>query len=155
MQTRRGLPPALRLTLFMQWPARIASGRTVHHPVAHMDLFATAAAAAGAAVPGGRVIDGVDILPWLGADANPALPPPHETLFWRQGHHQAVRHWDWKFIVSRQAPDSQAQPEERRWLFNLAADPTERRGLFAQQPAKVAALLDDHNAAHAIRCAQA
>lgn len=141
----------IHVPLFMQWPARIAPGRTIQHPVAHMDLFATAAAAAGAALPTDRVVDGVDLLPWLGADANPALPPPHETLFWRQGHHQAVRHGDWKLIVSRQAPaEPQATPEARHWLFNLADDPTERRDLSAQQPAQAAALLallDDHNAA--------
>ena len=141
----------IHVPLLMQWPARIAPGRTIDHPVAHMDLFATAAAAAGAPVPADRAIDGADLLPYLGADADAALPPPHETLFWRQGHHQAVRHGDWKLIVSRQAPaDSQTAAEERHWLFDLAEDPTERRDISAQQPAQVAALLallDGHNAA--------
>ena len=131
----------------MQWPGRIDAGATFPHPVVHLDVFATAAAAAGASVPDDRVIDGVDLLPHL-ADAS--LGAPHETLFWREGHHQAVRHGDWKLIVSAQAPA--ATRPTRRWLFNLADDPTERRDLAGEQPQQVAALqslLDAHNAEQA------
>ena len=141
----------IHVPFFMQWPARIAPGRTIEHPVAHIDLFATAAAAAGAPLPDDRVIDGANLLPYLAPDAEPTLPPPHETLFWRQGHHQAVRHGDWKLIVSRQAPAEGAEtPPERNWMFNLAVDPTEQQDLSAQEPARATqllALLAAHNAA--------
>ena len=143
----------IHVPFFVQWPARIAPGRTIEHPVAHIDLFTTTAAAAGAPLPNDRIIDGVDLLPYLAPDADPALPPPHETLFWRQGHHQAVRHGDWKLIVSRQAPAEDAEtPPERHWLFNLAVDPTEQQDLSAQEPARTTqllALLAAHNAAQA------
>ena len=137
----------IHVPFFMQWPGRIDAGATFPHPVVHLDVFATAAAAAGASVPDDRVIDGVDLLPHL-ADAS--LGAPHETLFWREGHHQAVRHGDWKLIVSAQAPA--ATRPTRRWLFNLADDPTERRDLAGEQPQQVAALqslLDAHNAEQA------
>ena len=143
----------IHVPFFMQWPARIAPGRTIEHPVAHIDLFVTAAAAAGAPLPDDRAIDGTNLLPYLAPDADPALPPPHETLFWRQGHHQSVRHGDWKLIVSRRAPAPHADtPRERHWLFNLATDPTEQQDLSAQDPARTTqllALLDTHNAAQA------
>ena len=135
----------IHVPFFMQWPARLEAGTTFSHPVAHLDIFATAAAAAGAAVPDDRIIDGVDLLPRL-ADAS--LGAPHDTLFWREGHHQAVRYGDWKLIVSDQAPAAVRQT--RRWLFNLADDPTERRDLEKELPEQVAALqarLDAHNAA--------
>ena len=78
---------------------------------------------------------------------------PHETLFWHQGHHQAVRHGDWKLIVSRQAPaDGAETTPQRHWLFNLAVDPTEQHDLSAEEPARatqLSALLADHDAAQA------
>ena len=137
----------IHVPFFMQWPAQIAAGTTFPHPVAHLDVFATAAGAAGARLPDDRVIDGVNLLPHL-ADAT--LPAPHETLFWRQGHHQAVRHGDWKLIVSDQSPA--AEQRTKSWLFNLADDPTERHNLAQQHPAQVATLqtmLDAHNAEQA------
>ena len=143
----------IHVPFFMQWPARIAPGRTIEHPVAHIDVFTTAAAAAGAPLPQDRVIDGVNLLPYLTPDADTTLPPPHERLFWRQGHHQVVRHRDWKLIVARQAAASdEGEGEERRWLFDLANDPTEQQDLSAQEPERVAqllALLAAHNAEQA------
>ena len=135
----------IHVPFFMRWPAALAAGTSYEHPVAHIDVFATAAAAAGAELPDDRIIDGVDLLPYL-ADAS--LGRPHETLFWREGHHQAVRHGDWKLVVSRQ----HASEQSKHWLFDLANDPTERANLAAQQPQRVAellALLYDHNAAQA------
>ena len=167
----------IHVPFFMQWPARIPAGSVVDSPVTHLDIFTTAAVAAGAAVPEDREIDGVDLLPYVvGESTEPAdetlagegqgprapLPrtlssegqapraPPLRALFWRQGHHQAVRHGDWKLTVSeRETPTGR---ETKRWLFNLATDPTEQQDLAAQMPDKVAALqllLDDHNAAQA------
>ena len=137
----------IHVPFFMQWPARIAAGTVFDHPVAHWDVFATATAAAGANLPDDREIDGVDLLPHL---AGAVDAPPHETLFWRQGHHQAVRHGNWKLIVGER--ETAAGRETKRWLFDLANDPTEQRDLAMDQPAHVAALqalLDAHNAQQA------
>ena len=133
----------IKVPFFMQWPARIQPGTVFDDPVAHLDVFATASAAAGAALPDDRVIDGVDLLPFLDGEAEGR---PHETLFWRQGHHQAVRHGDWKLTVSER--ETQTERETKRWLFDLKTDPTEQRDLAAQLPERVAelqALLDAHN----------
>jgi arylsulfatase A-like enzyme len=92
-----------------------------------MDIFATAAAAAGA--PVGHAVDGVDLLPFLRGEANGA---PHDVLFWRSGPYRAVRAGDWKLQVS-ETPD-------RVWLFNLRDDPTEQRDLSAQEQQRVAAM---------------
>ena len=121
-----------------QWPGRIPAGTRFDHPVSHMDIFTTAVAAAGAAMPDDRTIDGVDLLPYLAGERTDA---PHETLFWRQGHHQVVLHGGWKLIVSRF--------EDKQWLFDLDTDPTEQRNLADTQTDQVAALsklLDAHNA---------
>ena len=48
---------------FVKWPAALPQGTKFAEPVGHVDIFATAAAAAGAPLPTDRVIDGVDLVP--------------------------------------------------------------------------------------------
>ncbi|MEM7020191.1 MAG: sulfatase/phosphatase domain-containing protein, partial [Pseudomonadota bacterium] len=125
-----------------KWPARIQSGVTLDAPIHHIDLFHTIAGAAGAAVPTGRKLDGVDLMPYITGEQT---GKPHDTLFWREGHHQSVQHEGWKLIRA-------AQPDNKRWLFNLAADPTEQNNLADTAPEKLAeleALLVAHNAEQA------
>ncbi len=111
----------------MRWPARIEPGRTYREPVHHFDIYATAAAAAGAPMPEDRKLDGVDLLPWVGGAA-PGVP--HETLFWTQDHYRVVLHRGWK--LQRNGPN-----DEFLWLFDLNQDPTERNDLAGQRPDKV------------------
>jgi arylsulfatase A-like enzyme len=55
----------IRVPYFMRWPGTLPAGRTYREPVSHFDIFATAAAAAGAAIPTDRVIDGVNLIPFV------------------------------------------------------------------------------------------
>jgi uncharacterized sulfatase len=127
----------IHVPLFARWPKHLPAATRFDAPVAHIDLFATAAAAAGAKLPQDRVIDGVDVLPFVTRERSGV---PHETLFWREGYHQAVLHDGWKMIVS-------ARPE-RTWLFHLREDPTERQDLATTRPdviAQLTRLLEAHN----------
>lgn len=72
-----------------KWPARIDAGTSMADPIHHIDLFHTIAAAAGAALPDDRTLDGVDLVPFIN---NEVEGIPHDTLFWREGHHQSVQH---------------------------------------------------------------
>ena len=131
----------LHVPFAARWPARIAPRTVVDDPVHHFDLFTTFATAAGARLPSDRAIDGVDLLPYIQGEADGR---PHETLFWRQGHHQTVLHQGWKMIRS-DLPD-------KVWLFDLKNDPTERANLAESRPERVAqlqALLAAHNARQA------
>ena len=127
-----------------RWPAQINAGTILEAPIHHNDIFSTIAAAAGAQVPLDRKIDGVDLLPYIRKDLSGV---PHQTLFWRQGHQQAVLHAGWKLIRAEQSHLPQSAPMGK-WLFNLATDPTEQTNLASSNGAKVAeleALLASHN----------
>jgi arylsulfatase A-like enzyme len=123
---------------FMKWPARIPAGETFEAPVHHFDIFGTAAAAAGVAVPRDRTIDGVDLVAHvLGTTA----AVPHERLFWRSGASSSALVDGWKLTLS--------DPPGRVWLFDMKNDPNEQHDLSAQRPDKVAELqaaLATHNA---------
>jgi arylsulfatase A-like enzyme len=119
----------IRAPFFMRWPGKIAPGSRYANPVSHIDIFATAAGAAGAAVPKDRVIDGVDLTPYLQGQATGR---PHQTLFWRSGQYSTVLDGDWKLQVNG--------ARDKVWLYDLATDPTEQRDLSKTRPEKVAAL---------------
>ena len=129
----------IRVPFLARWPARLPAGATFDAPVHHFDMYATAAAAAGAELPTDRTIDGKDLTPFVtGVDTTQA---PHNYLFFRSGAAQAVRDARWKLMVS--APDGQPRKE---WLFDLNAD-GEWRDLLAQRP-KVAERLRQALAKH-------
>jgi arylsulfatase A-like enzyme len=116
----------IRVPFFIRWPGKIPAGERLSLPAQGIDILPTAAAAAGAAMPSGRRIDGINLLPFA---TGKAAPPKARTLFWRSGGYEAVRDGDWKLQVS--------QNPRRIWLFNLAADATERRDLVARRPDQV------------------
>lgn len=127
----------LHSPFFMKWPARLPAGKRVNGAVAHIDVFTSAASAAGAPLPADRTIDGVDLLPYAVGDA---VGEPHKALFWRSGHYGVVLSDGWKLQAS-------ARPE-KRWLYDLNVDPTERNNLVESHPARarrLQALLDQHN----------
>ncbi len=125
----------IRVPMMMRWPGTIAPGTTAAGMATHLDMFATIAAATGAAMPTDRKMDSIDLLA-TGPDA-----PQRRTMFWRSGDYRAVRAGNWKLQVSKR-PD-------RAWLIDLASDPLERTNLASGQPARVAAmraLIQRHNA---------
>ena len=129
----------IRVPFLARWPARLPAGETFDAPVHHFDMYATAAAAAGADLPTDRVMDGVDLTAYItGIDTSQT---PHEYLFFRSGAAQAVRDGRWKLMVS--APEGQPRKE---WLFDLSAE-GEWRDLLTEQP-DIAARLREALAGH-------
>lgn len=119
----------IHVPYFIKWPARLPRGARYEQPAAHVDIFSTVAAAAGAATPTDRVLDGVDLLPFIEGKTEGR---PHKTLFWRSGDYKVLLDGDWKLQVS-------ARPD-KMWLFDLKSDPTEQTNLVESQPEKVAEL---------------
>ncbi|MCE9649479.1 MAG: sulfatase-like hydrolase/transferase [Parvibaculum sp.] len=131
----------IHVPYFMRWPGVLQVGTKFSSPVAHVDIFATAAGAAGAAVPTDRKLDGVNLLPFLeGKEAG----RPHQTLFWRSAGYRTLLEGDMKLQVDDR--------RKKTWLYDLKADPTEQNNLAEAEPDKVKelnAVLDGINAEQA------
>jgi arylsulfatase A-like enzyme len=128
----------IRVPFAVSWPGHLPAGATYDQPVIALDLFPTAAAAAGAALP--PDIDGVNLLPFLaGEDPD----PPHAQLFWRQkkdaGVTWAVRQGRYK-LVKPTMDIPQAQ------LYDLDTDISETTDLAAQMPDLVQELQQAYDA---------
>ena len=125
----------IRIPYMMQWPGRLPLHKTYRLPVSSLDIFATAAAAAGTSMPENQPRDGVDLIPFL---TDRRTGRPHEMLFWRQGRRTAIRVGDWKLVRNpRRNGDAD-------WhLYDLAHDISETRDL-AQQDEKRLDSLKQH-----------
>jgi arylsulfatase A-like enzyme len=123
----------IHVPFFMRWPGTIPAGSTYARPVAHVDIFATSAAVAGAQVPTDRKLDGVNLIPYI-TGANPGRP--HQTLFWRSGPYATLLDGDFKLQVMD-------KPYSKLWLYNLASDPTEKTNLVTTDAAQTATLLKE------------
>lgn len=121
----------IRVPMFVKWPAQIAPGTVIDTPVAHIDLLPTLAAAAGAALPTDRIIDGQNILPE--ATGEGVIQRPNDAIFWSSGQYRVVRAGDWKLQADLL--------QDKNWLFDLGADPTEQTNRAEAQPEKVAELM--------------
>lgn len=132
----------IHVPFFAKWPARIPPNSELAAPVHHFDLYATAAAAAGAALPTDRIVDGVDLVPYVTGEAQGV---PHRQLFWSSGASQSALVDGWKLSTS--------DPPGRTWLFDMSADPTEQRDLSGERPDKLALLqaaIEEHKSEQAL-----
>lgn len=125
----------IRVPAIARWPGVIPPGRTVRQVSATMDFTATFLKAAGAAPPEGVRLDGVDLLPVMSG----RQPEFVRALFWRiqrQGRRElAVRRGRWKYLDDN--TNNRSFPE---LLFDVVADPSERRNLFYDNQAVAAEL---------------
>jgi arylsulfatase A-like enzyme len=130
----------VRVPFAVQWKGRIPSGVTYNNPVIQLDILPTALAATGRLIDRTWEPDGVDLMPFLSpqtpATTETPSARPHETLYWRFGQQWAIRHGDWKLVVSNE-PMKLARKDKPASLFNLADDISEAKDLAADQPEKV------------------
>lgn len=109
----------IRVPWLACWKGRIPAGQVYSHPVISLDIAATAVALAG--LPADPALDGINLLPFFAGEQSGA---PHEALTWRWMDQSAIREGNWKLLVGG----------PREYLFDLEADPGEKRNLRAQHP---------------------
>ena len=118
-----------RVPAIAYWPGKIEPGAVTNQTALGMDLFPTMVSAAGAKLPAGLKLDGVDLLPML--VSNDKLP--ERTLFWRHGKQRAVRRGPWKLRVEGKNVE----------LYNLDEDLGEKKNLADAKPEMVKTLEDE------------
>lgn len=92
---RTTLEGGIRVPFVIQWKGHIVPGTVFNQPVIQLDILPTALAAAGIEIKPEWNFDGVNLLP---AITGKSKVLPHETLYWRLGEQNAVRHGDWKLV---------------------------------------------------------
>lgn len=121
----------IRVPAVVRWPGRVPDG-VVSREVVHMtDLLPTLLSAAGTSPDPAWKVDGRDLLAaWSGG-----AKTPERTVFWEwrsEGTNQlAAMRGDLKLVVT-----NGGRPE----LFDVEADPAERRSLAAERPEEVKSL---------------
>jgi arylsulfatase A-like enzyme len=143
----------IREPFIARWPSKIPAGRVVDEPVSLMDILPTAAALAGAELPGDRLYDGRNISALLTrAEAKPTEPRVFFHYFGYQA--QAVRKGAWKLLLAGVKPpeprpvslwwehqprvfDTQHRVLNAPELYDLAHDIGEKHNLAAENPTVV------------------
>jgi arylsulfatase A-like enzyme len=118
------LEGGIRVPLLMQWPNGIPQGKLYDRPVISLDILATSVAAAHGVLPQDRLIDGVDLMPYLHGQRR----PPHKALFWAYQNGSAIRCGSWKLMKEN---DGKVR------LFDLDHDIAESRDLAEKDPRRV------------------
>jgi arylsulfatase A len=126
----------LRVPCIVRWPGKVPVGRTRDEIVSTMDVLPTFAKLAGAALPSGRKIDGVDVWPLMSGAK--LTKPPRETFYYFQNERlQAVRNGRWKLHVDR--PD--LKEEKMPLLYDLDSDIGEKTNVASAHPEVVKRLM--------------
>lgn len=143
----------IRVPTIVRWPGRVPAGSALDRAAGFVDLLPTMCELAGVDVPADRVLDGTSLAGMLTAGAEPVRTTP---LFWYHykawgGPRAAIRDQRFKLVGYWAGPEvlhadsSTMRPGDqalirgatlvRFELFDLVADPSERRDVSALYPA--------------------
>ncbi len=137
-----------RIPYVMSWPGTLPAGLKSELMVSSMDAFATAVELAGGNVPTDRVIDGVNLIPFLTGEKK---GPAHESLFFRRKGRNAwsIRSGDFKWVWSPSRPKSEKEdafygPElnPEGGLYDVQNRISEDEDLSSQFPEKKRQIMD-------------
>jgi len=135
---RTTLEGGVHVPFLIQWKGHLAAGKVYDNPVIQLDIQPTALAAAGIDVKSDAKFDGVNLLPFMTGKASGV---PHETLYWRLGEQNAIRHGDWKLVQYDLNVDSYpSRGVTAPRLYHLKDDIGEANDLAAKHPEKVSEL---------------
>jgi arylsulfatase A-like enzyme len=152
-----------RVAFLARWPGQIKPGAVSDETICHVDFMRTTAAITGAVVPPDAAEDSYNILPILTGKEHPK-PLREATILHSANGKFALRQDEWVFIAAKTGDDNGKSGEpawykaERGYapddqpgeLFDLRADPIERRNLYGEKPeivSRLTALLDKYKSA--------
>jgi len=133
---RTTLEGGIRVPFLVKWPGHLLAGKVYDKPVIQLDIAPTVLTAAGVDPSGDKLLEGVNILPYL-ARKNDAAP--HDALYWRFGNQMAIRKGDWKLVKYDPTVDGAKVPLNtagKPHLYNLANDLGEIKDLIEEHPEK-------------------
>lgn len=137
-----------RVPMIVRWPGHVPAGRVADGLVSQVDLYATIAAAVGAAIPAGSAEDSLNQLAWFEGKAPSAR---RELVHNTHADGYALRQDDWILIdapsggISEIPPwylaaEGIPTPTHPGELYDLRTDPGERHNRFDSDPDRVAAM---------------
>ncbi len=126
----------IRIPCIVRWPGRVEQGSVSNFPSYFPDWFPTLCRIAGAQLPTGQTLDGIDLGPVLRGEPAPSRARPMIWDFHGYGGIAAVRDGKWKAVrrnLRRTKPSA--------WeLYDLDADAKETADLATEHPEIVARL---------------
>jgi len=120
----------MHVPFVVSWPGTLPAGKDYDQPVSSVDVFATALAVAGVAMPTDKKYDSVNLLPFLRGEKSSS---PHDRLFWRT----STGLWATRQGMSKLVRKSGSSDE----LYDLAADIGETKDFAEAKPEAVKQLV--------------
>jgi arylsulfatase A len=122
-----------RVPFLAQWSGVIPPGRINPGISVNFDLFPTFLNLAGVTLPEDRIIDGLDLLPFLKGETT---SPRDNFYYYDVRKAVAVRYQQWKYSRRHTTDISTYWPTKQGpFLFDLQNDPNESYSLIEAQPA--------------------
>lgn len=130
----------VRVPLVAWWPGTVRADHRVGAPAAHIDILPTVLDYAGSSLPAGVEIDGRSLRPLLAG----AGGWPDRTLFMSYPGERALRDGPPAPFPGGMAVTERLKMVDGTELFDLAADPGERRNVAAEHPEILARLREEY-----------
>lgn len=136
----------------LEWPARFPKPIRTSIPAVHMDMYPTALAAAGVALPDPRPMDGMDILPLLDGKVKERekpigfmlwqskTPTPLGTVDFVKGTQGVWIDGSLKLVVAQPDFETDTKRPNRPGLYDIHADPRDSKDLSAAMPDRATAM---------------